>query len=263
MPFVASISIYPIKSLSPVSVSSARIVECGALEHDREFALFDNEGRYVNGKRCEQIHALHASVDWPRLTITLKSRDRDDARSFHVLDEAPRIGEWLSEFFGMPVCWKQNPNGGFPDDKKATGPTVVGMSTIAAVSDWYPGLTAVETRRRFRANIEIEGAPPFWEDRLYAQAEQYVRFRIGTVEFEGVNPCQRCVVPTRNTQTGVVTPDFAGIFMERRKECLPDWATVSRFNHYYRLAVNTRVPRSEIGKSIRVGDPVEILGVFT
>jgi uncharacterized protein YcbX len=42
--------------------------------------------------------------------------------------------------------------------------------------------------------------------------------------------------------------------MEKRAATLPDWAARERFNHYYRLAVNTRIGVSETGKMISVND---------
>ena len=88
-----------------------------------------------------------------------------------------------------------------------------------------------------------------------------VPFRIGGVTIHGVNPCQRCVVPPRDPETGEAIPDFSPIFRTKREETLPAWAARSRFNHFYRLAVNTRVPESEVGKVLRVGDEVRLLPV--
>ena len=82
----------------------------------------------------------------------------------------------------------------------------------------------------------------------------------GGVLLEGVYPCQRCAVPGRSPTTGEAIPGFAKTFAERRREGFPAWVTASRFDHFYRLAVNTRPAQREPG-SIRVGDEVAILGV--
>ena len=260
MPHLGAILVYPIKSFGPMSVTAARIVDCGAIEHDREFALFDADGKYVNGKRNPKVHQLQASIDWKEATVFVKARTEPDMHAFHIRSELGMLESWLSEYFGMAVTWHRNGRGGFPDDTKAPGPTIIGAPTLQTVAGWYTGLAAEEVRIRFRANLELADIPPFWEDRLYAEADQVVDFRIGDVQFEGTNPCQRCVVPTRDSRTGKVL-DFSNTFMDMRQAQLPDWATESRFNHYYRLAVNTKVPASEIGKMVRVGDPVVILGV--
>jgi hypothetical protein len=47
-------------------------------------------------------------------------------------------------------------------------------------------------------------------------------------------------------------------FIEHRQATLPAWADKSFFDHYYRLATNTRINPSEAGKVLCVGDPVVI-----
>ena len=113
-------------------------------------------------------------------------------------------------------------------------------------------------RRKNRNNLEIDDVEPFWEDRLYAEEGEAVRFQIGKVQLEGTYPCQRCVVPTRSPETGKRYDEFAAIFEKQRYETLPYWATRSRFDHFYRLAVNTR-PVAGCTGTIRVGDEVTIL----
>jgi len=56
--------------------------------------------------------------------------------------------------------------------------------------------------------------------------------------------------------TGDITPDFARIFAARREQTLPSSAARSRFDHYYRLAVNTRSAECAGECVIRVGDEV-------
>ena len=101
--------------------------------------------------------------------------------------------------------------------------------------------------------------PAFWEEHLYSGAGQPIEFQLGAVKILGINPCQRCVVPTRDSLSGVTTAQFQKTFIAKRKAELPTWAPASRFNHFYRLAVNTRIDSSEAGKSLRVGDSIETL----
>jgi uncharacterized protein YcbX len=127
----------------------------------------------------------------------------------------------LSDYFGFPVKFVQNSETGFPDDTTATGPTVISTETLETVTSWFPGLSVEEMRLRLRTNLEIAGVPPFWEDHLFAEAGDCVQFQVGEVLFEGINPCQRCVVPTRNSITGVTCANFQKIFVTKRKESLP------------------------------------------
>ena len=119
----------------------------------------------------------------------------------------------------------------------------------------------IRERVRFRANLEIGGVPPFWEDRLYAEKPNRVHFRIGDDEFHGNNPCRRCAVPPRDPFTGESAPgNFKTLFLKMREETLPPWAERSRFDHFYRLSVNTLVPPTEAGKILRVGDEIRVIG---
>jgi uncharacterized protein len=147
---------------------------------------------------------------------------------------------------------------GFPDDTVSPGATIVSTATLKAIASWYPELDPEDIRQRFRANIEIDGVPAFWEDQLFTTPEQTVRFKVGEVEFMGVNPCQRCTVVTRDSHTGEVSPRFQKTFVENRKNTLPQWVERSRFDHFFRLAINTRLSPTEVGKEIKIGDPITI-----
>ena len=260
-PYITSIHIYPVKSLDPIAAMQATILESGAIKHDREFALFDEQGRFVNGKRHAKIHLLRSQFDDELKLLSLQVQDTDRQASFHIEREQNNLESWLSDYFGFPVKWVQNIITGFPDDLNANGPTIISTATIEAIASWFPDVSIQEMRLRLRANLEIDGVPAFWEDRLFASAGQCVRFQVGEVLLEGINPCQRCVVPTRNPQTGEATTKFQQIFIDRRRESLPSWTVAQRFNHFYKLSINTNVPVSEAGKVVRVGDTIKILGV--
>jgi uncharacterized protein YcbX len=168
------------------------------------------------------------------------------------------LAAWLSGIFHTTVAVVENGAGGFPDDLAAPGPTVISTQTLQEVARWFD-LPLEEVRRRFRANLEIDADAPFWEDQLFASQAQGVAFQIGAVSFLGTNPCARCVVPSRSADAGQPTPRFQKTFAERRQASLPVWAAPERFDHFYRLAVNTRVvpPAAD---AVRVGDAVRILG---
>lgn len=255
-PFVSRLFIYPIKALDGVEVESVRVLNSGALQFDREFAIFDESGNFVNGKRNQRVHAIRSRFDLNNNTVTVSAPNFAEAM-FHIKDERKAFEGWLSEYFGFPVQIKQNLNMGFPDDTVSPGPTIISTATLEAVASWYPELNVEEVRLRFRSNIEISGVPAFWEDCLFTEANQTVDFQVGDVKFIGVNPCQRCVVVTRNTQTGTQLPNFQKIFVAQRRLALPEWSNKSRFNHFFRLAVNTCVPTSEEGKLISVDDKIQ------
>jgi ferredoxin-NADP reductase/uncharacterized protein YcbX len=260
LPYLASISIYPIKSLEPVLLRQARLLPSGALVGDRTLALVDEHGKFVNGKRKPLVHRLRSSFDPTTNILRLGRLESGLQAAFHIDRQKDLLQEWLHEFFGMPVTLATNADVGFPDDLESPGPTIISTATLNEVASWFPSLDAQSLRLRLRANLEIGGVPPFWEDQLYGLRGTTMRFRIGDVVFDGVNPCQRCVVPTRDPATGAATDDFARRFVEMRRKTLPEWAEASRFNHFYRLAVNTRVAPSPAAVDLKVGDPISIIG---
>ncbi|MGR3275842.1 MOSC domain-containing protein [Acaryochloris marina NIES-2412] len=259
MPHLARIDLYPFKSLDGITVQSANILASGALEHDREYACFDRQGKVVNGKRYAQIHQLRSQVSNHYQTLTLKA-PHTDPQTFHIDQERDALEVWLSDFFQLDIQIHQNSAAGFPDDTDSPGPTLISTATLETVAAWYDDLTVTELRRRLRTNLEIGGVPAFWEDQLFADANHLVQFQIGSVILKGVNPCQRCIVPTRDSQSGVATPKFQKTFLQNRKQALPEWVNPTRFNHFYRLAVNTRIPQGQ-DSVLTQGDPVILKGI--
>jgi uncharacterized protein len=257
-PTLTQIVIYPIKSLDGQIVERAQISAGGALAFDRRWAIVDEQGKIVNAKRTAKIQQLRSQFESieseQRLQISLQSLDDPNAYTFCLTTEINELAKWLSQFFGFTVSLIENAIGGFPDDLNAYGPTIISTATLATVCDWFPNLDLLEVRRRFRTNLELSGVPAFWEDRLFGAVGEVVNFHLGNVQFHGINPCQRCIVPTRDTLTSIASPKFQQIFTEQRQKTLPAQVNAARFNHFYRLAVNTQVPRCEAGKFLNTGD---------
>ena len=258
MPHLAHILIYPVKSFDAQPVESARVLSSGALANDRRYALRDENGQFVNAKRFAKIHLLRSCLDPATGLLSLRNQASMTPVTFHVDRDRDALDRQMSSFFQRPVHLEENPAAGFPDDTDSPGPTIISTETLIEVASWFPGLSVQQMRARLRANLEIAGVPAFWEDRLYGLAGSPLRFRLGEVAFDGMNPCQRCNVPPRDPFTGENNPNFTQTFRQRREETLPPWAERSRFNHFYRLAINTCIPISEAGKTLRVGDQLVI-----
>jgi uncharacterized protein len=258
--WLANIRLHPIKGLDPVSVPEARIGSNGGLVLDRVWALFDVNGDWINGKRTRAIHHIRAEYD-PGVTMVTLSVSAGSAKHgtikpsrFAFPADFDRAASWFSEYFGERVIVRHIPEG-VPDDGLATGPTIVATASLQAVCNLFPGITLNEARERFRTTLEIDAVPAFWEDQLFGENENYtVRFKIGQVAFEGSHPCARCPVPPRNPRTGEEIIGFTRRFTDMRRSSIPQWCPKIRFDHYYRLATSTRVPGTEQGKFLRVGD---------
>ncbi len=256
MPTLSTIILYPIKSLDGVAVDAAAVLPGGALQGDREFALVDREGQFVNGKRTETIHAIRTQFDVEARQVQLWT-GAIAPQTFHLDQQRADLEAWFSDYFGYPVWLAQNTHQGFPDDTEASGPTLVSAATLATVAAWFPPMTLAEARQRFRTNLELEDAPAFWEDEQLTATGDPRPLQVGDVRLMSSNPCQRCIVPTRDPQTGDRTPQFQAQFIAQRRATLPANAPPTRFNHFYKLTLNTRVASDQAGKVLRVGDRVK------
>ena len=296
------ITIYPVKSLDGLELVECGVLESAALENDRRWRLVDMDGRVLNAKRSPVFHAIRAEFELDERLVTLwvdpaaaaaaalPSADLDRLRglaghsgsehsgreyssgplvrdSFHLVPGQGGPCEWLSEVFGVGVLLQERADGGFPDDRDAAGPTLVATATLAEVARWF-GFDLAESRRRFRANLEIGGCDAFWEDTLASPARPELQrslvdlppdlpvdpyadlpppepqaFSIGDARFIATNVCRRCVVPTRDSRTAAVTEHFRDAFEARRSRGMRADVDASAWGTLYRLGVNTRHAR--------------------
>ena len=184
MPTLDLITLYPVKSLDGLAVPAARVLPSGALENDRRWRLVDMEGRVVNAKRTPLFHAIRAEFALDERLVTLcvapaaltaaaiPGIDRLQnlgPDSFHLVPGEKGPCGWLSEALGIGVLLEERPDGGFPDDRDAPGPTLISTASLEEVARWF-GFDLAEARRRFRANLEIGGCEAFWKDTLASPA---------------------------------------------------------------------------------------------
>ena len=290
MPTLDRITIYPVKSLDGLEVDECGVLASGGLEHDRRWRLVDMDGRVLNAKRSPVFHAIRAEYELDERLVTLwvdpaaltaaalPAVDLERLRglagssggplvrdSFHLVPGQGGPREWLSEVFGIGVLLQERADGGFPDDRDSPGPTLVSTATLHEVARWF-GFALAESRRRFRANLEIGDCDAFWEDTLASPARPQLRpslldlppdmpvdpyadlpppepreFSIGEARFIATNVCRRCVVPTRDSRTGAATEYFRDAFEARRSRGMRVDVDAGAWGTLYRLGVNTRL----------------------
>jgi hypothetical protein len=266
MAHVARIRRYPVKGFDAEEVETARITAAGTVAGDRAFALCDpsvvdtddpaeGPAHAYNGKQVPRIHQLRASFDADADVLAVTTPD-GETRRFDLGADRETASEWFSAFFETDVVVLRNEPPAFVD-RPSMGPSVVSTATLAEVASWFDDLTVESVRRRMRANVEVGGVPAFWEDRFVG--DDAPAFAVGDVRFEGVEPCARCVVPTRDPDTGDPLPEFRERFLKRREETFPPWADADAFDHYYTLMLIASVPEPDRGRTVRVGDAVEVL----
>lgn len=256
-PHLARIRVYPIKSLDPLEVERVGLASGVRLAGDRDYALLDTRGRFLNAKRLgSKILAIRAAFSDHARAVELVLGS--SSGRFELPSERAALEAWFAMVLGQAVSLRQDTGAGFPDDEDASGPTVVGSASIDAVADWF-GLAAEEVRRRFRANLEIAGLEPFEEDTLFGPPGKPKAFRIGEVCFLGVNPCRRCVVPTLDScGDSSVAALSAKEFSALRERHRRHGTSLALYPGYYRLAVNTRIEPLQPGARLVVGDELNV-----
>ena len=258
-PVVNRITIYPVKSLDGIDLQKAELRN-GCLLHDREYAILDGEGHYIKGKSNALVHSLRSKINFENKMISFRHELETTWNEFHLQGHKTEIDNYLSEFFKIKATLSKNTEGQFMDIPGIAGLTVLSEASLESVAAWFNGMDMEETRKRFRATIEIGEVPVFWEDKLFLEEGTAIEFKIGDVTVLGMSPRARCVVPTRHPETAEVTHAFPKIFAKNRNATLPHWSALEDYGHGYYLTVNCYVPPEETGKCINIGDEVGVTG---
>ena len=218
---LSQINIFPVKSLDGYSPDSA-IVEKRGLQHDRRWLITEPDGMFMTQRTNGKMTLLKAVIEGDFLKIFEKTNPEnavkigldtegshrrvkiwdDDVLASQTTDEAD---EFLSDFLGKSCqLMKMNvENDRRVDEKYNLGEDIVSFA------DGYPFLIIGESSmqdlnqrmgvplsiRRFRTNFVFSGGLPFIED-------SFEKFKIGDVNFTGVKNCARCVLTTRDPDSG-------------------------------------------------------------
>ncbi len=220
MPTLATISIYPVKSLRGHDVLISRVEHMG-LENDRRLMVVDPSGLFLTQRQHAQMALVTPLLDANRVTLSAPGMNNLtfeliklgkhmnveiwSSSGVDAIDQGDLAAEWLSEFLKMPARLvrineelprKVNPDYALdPDDRVgfADGFPILVISQ-ESLDDLNKRLEIPIPMNRFRPNIVINGVEPFAED-------GWKRIRIGQVEMGLVKPCARCNVPTIDQDT--------------------------------------------------------------
>ncbi len=220
---VSGLYIYPIKSLSGISLSSAKVTVMG-LAHDRRWMLIDENNRFISQREVIQMVWLKVSIEPNALKVT----DSRNNTFIHIpfLKQLP--GETITVTIWDDTCeaelvskdadkWFSNALGincrlvYMPDNsRRMVDQKYAPDDTITSFSDGYPSLligqaslddlnnrlAAPILMDRFRPNIVFTGGLPYEEDLIG-------NFTINGVDFCGVKLCARCVLTTVDQFSGI------------------------------------------------------------
>ena len=222
---LASLHIYPVKSCAQITLDSAQVQKRG-LEHDRRWMVVDENGRFLTGRELPRLvlvlaepHACGITLRAPQMVTLEVAKPAAQATRLNVTvwkstlsaqlaDAAAHT--WLSIFLDRPcrlVFMDETCTRAVSMDYGQAGDEVsfadgypLLLISQAALDNLNTRLPHPVTMQRFRPNLVVTGCTAHAED-------QWMRIRIGTVVFELVKPCTRCVFTTVDPVQGERSAD--------------------------------------------------------
>ena len=259
------IYIYPVKSLSGISLPSAEVTDRG-LKYDRRWMIVDHEGKFITQRTSPQMALIKTKINGRKLILSHKTKDISPlvipinamstgmivATVWNDLVEAHLVGryadEWLSEALDLKCRIVFMPEGTqrFVDGKYAS------HNEIVSFADAYPFLLAGQASlddlnnrleekilmNRFRPNFVFSGGEFFDEDK-------WKKIKIGEIIFYPVKPCLRCITVNVNQDTAEINDETLKVLAQYR--------TINN-----KVSFGQNLLHEGIG-TIKIGDDVEIL----
>lgn len=216
---LASIHVYPVKSLGGFAPSAAQLTDRG-LQHDRRWMLVDEQGKFLSQRELAAMACLHCSPEDEgflvhdlrngaslQLPWSIAKGESQRAQlwsdTLPMLHGDPAWDAWFSaqlertvHLVYMPDASKRNTDGRY-----AKGMTTLSdafpylIISQASLDDLNARLSEPVGMERFRPNFVIADGVPYQED-------GWKNIRIGRFSFDLVKACARCVIITTDQQRG-------------------------------------------------------------
>ena len=215
---------YPIKGCRGHAMDRLTLDRFG-VEGDRRLMLVDERGRFVSQRELAALATIEPVLEGGRLTVSRAGDTPLDvvldpagpARDVTVWsatitahDQGDDAAEWFSDILGTPlrlVHW------GSTSHRRIDPLWAPGATVETTFNDGYPAIGVTEAslddlnRRlaepvpmaRFRPTIVVRGAEAWSED-------AWGTLQVGSLTFDAVKPCARCVVTTTDQRSGMRSP---------------------------------------------------------
>jgi uncharacterized protein YcbX len=217
---LSEINIYPIKSLTGISLQSSFVEERG-LKYDRRWLLVNESNSFFTQRESPEMALIKVAIGEKGLRLQHKTKNVEpfvipfDFEHEEISDVViwndtlkgefynKQIDQWFSDILKikcrlvkMPESTKRFVNRKYAENK------------IVSFADGYPfliigqaSLDDLNSRmeiplpmNRFRTNFVFTSGNPYEEDK-------WKKFKIGEVKFRSVKPSVRCVITTTNQET--------------------------------------------------------------
>lgn len=263
---VSSLHCYPIKGCRGHALERAEFDALG-VRNDRRLMLVDARGRFVSQREMAALATIEPMRDGDLLQVRAEGHTPLELRlasdgalrqvtvwssTTQAVDQGDAAAAWFSNVVHAPVRlvqWGER-------STRYLDPTYAPRDDAqTAFTDGYPALVTLEASladlnarldapvpmERFRPNIVVQGGAAWDED-------HWRMITIGTMTFDAVKPCARCVVPTTDQRTGVRHP---------RQEPLRTLATFRTIPHLGAIFGQNLVHRGP--GAVAVGDAVTLM----
>lgn len=217
---ITEIVIYPIKSTAGISVDSCDVGARG-LEMDRRWMVIDAHGDCLTGREFPQLTQVHTRIEDDTLRVTAPGAGELLVRIPHAAnrtrtvriwnDECLAVGAdacvdaWFTRVLGTPchlVYMHDRSERPIEPGYGRTGDLVsfadgypLLLVSRASLDDLNARLAEPVSMRRFRPNLVVDGSLPYEED-------EWRHIRAGSVRFDGIKNCSRCVFTTIDPESG-------------------------------------------------------------
>jgi uncharacterized protein len=211
-PRISWITVAPVKGLALVHRDAVRLEPFGVREN-RRFHLIGEDGRLLNGKQLAPLVQVTPEWDEDSGTLALRFPDgsvvkdkvalgRAVATSFYGKRDVEGrvvVGPWadaLSSFVGRPLRLVQPREPGAGLDRGRGAVSILSTASLERPRRQAGAAEPVDPRR-FRMLFGVEGVGPHEEDTWLGR-----RLRIGEAEVEVQGNVGRCLVTSRDPDTG-------------------------------------------------------------
>ncbi|KAK7063119.1 Mitochondrial amidoxime reducing component 2 [Halocaridina rubra] len=253
---VSELKIFPVKSAHGIAVDKADAtilgLSCGSLE-DRAFAIINTRGTCLSSRHAGALATIETALKGQILTLKAKGfKDISvdivsDLKDHTVLetrlanlrlpgvDCGDKVAEWLSQVLyngeeKIRLIYKgdvlknrpaSNPHKyNFYQHRKSdiasyTNYCSYMIASQSSLDDLNTRLSDPVTMRNFRPNIVVEGTKAYDED-------DWAYVRIGPVQLRRLRPCERCLLITVDTDTGIFHPEKEPLRTLNGYRCIND-----------------------------------------
>ena len=217
---LSGLYIYPIKSAAGISLTASQVEERG-LQYDRRWMLVDQAGQFMTQRHYPRMALIQVAIaadedrleiaapQMPPLSVPLQM-SRKGQLSVKVWQDIcgaipmdDDINNWFSRFLNVRCQLVY-----MPDTSRRLVSHPLVSNQLVSFADGYPFLLISQasldnlnqrlespiSMDRFRPNFVVEGVEAHAED-------TWSQIRIGSVSFQVMKPCSRCLMTTVEQST--------------------------------------------------------------